>query len=127
MVIDPRWVREVNLLALWAGVEFRKKKSSKVNRSCAGDGLHRCHLNFVRRPYKDGGKKRKLTRFSLIAGLSLPRISFAAAEVKPGSPAMGRYSWFSSGSLDKILSAFADQLALQHHSTVYFPTEDEPS
>ena len=33
-----------------------------------------------------------LTRFSLIAGLSAPMMSFCAAEVKSASPGIGRYS-----------------------------------
>jgi len=45
------------------------------------------------------------TRFSASAGLSAPSINRAAADVKPCSPAMGRYSWLSSGSSRRIASA----------------------
>lgn len=46
-----------------------------------------------------------LTRFSLMAGESAPRINFWAALVNSGRPAMGRYSWFRFGSLRRISSA----------------------
>lgn len=47
------------------------------------------------------------TLFSAIAALSPPNASFAAAEVKAGSPAIGRYSWFEEGSFRRISSASA--------------------
>ena len=46
-----------------------------------------------------------LTRFSLSAGLSEPRMSFCEALVKSARPAMGRYSWLRLGSLRMISSA----------------------
>jgi hypothetical protein len=45
-------------------------------------------------------------RFSVRAGESAPKMSFAAAEVKLARPAMGRYSWFSEGSLRRMSSAW---------------------
>jgi len=48
---------------------------------------------------------KTLTRPSLMAGLSLPRMSFCEAEVNCGRPAIGRYSWLRSGSLRMISSA----------------------
>lgn len=47
------------------------------------------------------------TRFSAIAGLSLPSMSFCEALVKSWRPAIGRYSWLSSGSLRRRSSACA--------------------
>lgn len=44
-------------------------------------------------------------RFSAMAGESAPRISSAALEVKLSMPAMGPYSWLSSGLLRRISSA----------------------
>ena len=41
---------------------------------------------------------KEVTRFSLIAGLSPPRMSFCDAEVNFARPAIGRYSWLRSGS-----------------------------
>jgi len=47
----------------------------------------------------------EVVRLSARAGESAPNISFAAADVKVARPAMGRYSWFSAGSLRRISSA----------------------
>jgi hypothetical protein len=57
------------------------------------------------------------TRFSASAGLSAPRINRAAAAVKVGSPAMGRYSWFRSGSSRKTASACQTTAGQSIHST----------
>ena len=38
------------------------------------------------------------TRPSAMAGESVPRMSFAAADVNSGRPVMGRYSWSRAGS-----------------------------
>ena len=46
-----------------------------------------------------------LTRFSLMAGLSPPRMSFCEAEVNSARPEMGRYSWFRLGSFRMRSSA----------------------
>lgn len=45
------------------------------------------------------------TRFSAMAGAEAPKTSSAALLVKEARPAMGRYSWFRSGSLRMISSA----------------------
>lgn len=45
------------------------------------------------------------TRFSLMAGLSPPRMSFCEADVNSARPEMGRYSWFRLGSLRMMSSA----------------------
>ena len=45
------------------------------------------------------------TRFSRMAALSAPTISFCAAVVKSARPPMERYSWFRLGSLWMALSA----------------------
>ncbi len=47
------------------------------------------------------------TRFSLMAGLWAPSMSFWAADVNSAKPAMGRYSWLRLGSFCKIASVFA--------------------
>lgn len=49
------------------------------------------------------------TRFSAIAGLSVPRISFWEALVNSGRPAIGRYSWFRSGSFRSTSSALSSR------------------
>ncbi len=49
---------------------------------------------------------KEVTRFSLIAGLSPPRMSFCDAEVNWARPAIGRYSWLRSGSEWRMLSAW---------------------
>jgi hypothetical protein len=40
-----------------------------------------------------------------MAGESAPRMSFCEADVKSARPAMGRYSWLSSGSEWRMSSA----------------------
>jgi hypothetical protein len=48
---------------------------------------------------------KEVMRFSLIAGLSAPRMSLCDAEVNWARPAIGRYSWLRSGSEWMISSA----------------------
>lgn len=68
-----------------------------MNSTCPRDRLKSYGLNGVGRisslreldMLHDFGQ---LTRFSFIAGLSTPRMSFWEAEVKSASPAIGRYS-----------------------------------
>jgi hypothetical protein len=56
---------------------------------------------------------RDVTRFSEMAGESAPRMSFCEAEVKSARPAMGRYSWLSSGSEWRMSSACHMVLVLE--------------
>lgn len=76
------------------------------------DGRRQCRRWFGRiLPVVDvNGARRShcegiFTLFSFIAGLSAPRMSFWAAEVKSARPAIGRYSWFKFGSFRRISSA----------------------
>lgn len=89
---------------IWRGRELR-------------DGGRRCQrwfgellpVSFVRIDRGGAGMmggRRKLTRFSSMAGLSAPSMSFWAAEVNSARPDMGRYSWLRLGSLRRISSAF---------------------
>lgn len=48
----------------------------------------------------------EMTRLSWMAGDFLPRMSRWEAAVKSARPAMGRYSWFRSGSLRRSSSAY---------------------
>lgn len=57
-----------------------------------------------------------VARFSRRAGESAPSISSAALEVNSGKPAIGAYSWFSSGLLRRMSSACQSGGSQQVHS-----------
>jgi hypothetical protein len=56
---------------------------------------------------------RDVTRFSEMAGESAPRMSLCEADVKSARPAIGRYSWLSSGSEWRISSACESDVSLE--------------
>ena len=58
------------------------------------------------------------TLFSLMAGLSFPSMSLCAALVNSAKPAIGRYSWFRSGSLRRISSACLHEFTLAFISNI---------
>jgi hypothetical protein len=64
------------------------------NKEASSSQLPR-HLDPTAPNASDPVRAYVLTRPSLIAGLSSPKMSLPVAEVKAGSPAMGRYSWSS--------------------------------
>ena len=71
----------------------------------ARDGLEACYLGLA----VSGSAEFQVmgrTRFSFIAGLLDPSMTFWAAEVKSTRPAIGRYSWFRVGSFRNISSAW---------------------
>lgn len=63
----------------------------------------------------EGDYGARHTRFSLMAGLSAPRMSFWAAVVRSDRPAMGRYSWLRLGSLRRMSSACCLDLERRKH------------
>jgi hypothetical protein len=76
-----------------------------VDGAGARDGLEGADLNTGMRLAWLGVDCTGRTRFSLMAGLSAPTISFWAAAVRSGRPPMERYSWLRVGSLWMASSA----------------------
>ena len=94
VMVGPRGVGKVYLRAL--RMELRDEERSQMHGSCSRNRLNRGHLYhlFVNpSAYKKGQRRRRRpTRFSLIAGLCDPKMSLCEADVYPERPAMGRYS-----------------------------------
>lgn len=104
-MISPGRVGEVELLILRTREVFDKEKSTKVNGSSTRDGLYGSNLFKMSALGLPKCIRGWLTRFSLMAGLSTPNMSFAEAEVNVPKPAIGKYSWLRAGSVFTLFSA----------------------
>ena len=115
VVVRPCWRGKVDRLGGGTGVEAGEEEGAEVDGAGAGDCLEGYCLveeSVARQELRQEGF---LTRFSLIAGLSAPKMSFCAAEVKSARPAIGRYSWFRSGSFRSNSSALKNVSSASFH------------